>query len=48
MLLGFALNKLISETNSMKSINAIYNQSNSHVQFVNYNTINGLILSTKV
>jgi hypothetical protein len=47
MLLGFALNKLISEANSAKSAATIYNQSSSHVFFVNYNTINGLILSAK-
>lgn len=32
----------------MKSSTTIYNQASSHVHFVNYNTINGLILSTKV
>lgn len=48
LLLGFALNKLISEANSMKSKVGVYDQSSSHVHFVNYNTINGLILSTKV
>lgn len=47
MLLGFALNKLISEANSMKNTKTVYNQSNSHVHFVNYNTVNGLILSAQ-
>jgi len=48
MLLGFALNKLISESNSMKSNTGLYSQTSSHVHFVNYNTVNGLILSTKI
>ncbi len=45
MILSFALNKLISEANSIKSAKNIYNQSDSHVYFVNYNSINGLITS---
>lgn len=46
MMLSFALNKLISEANSMKTNPNIYDQTNSHVQFVNYNTINGLIIAS--
>lgn len=45
-MLSFALNKLISEANSMKTNPNIYDQTNSHVQFVNYNTINGLIIAS--
>jgi hypothetical protein len=32
----------------MKSTTTIYDQGGSHVHFVNYNTINGLIASTKI
>lgn len=46
MILGFALNKLISEANSIKSFSSIYDQLDSHVFFVNYNTVNGLFIST--
>ena len=46
MLLGFALNKLMSEANSMKAVTGrVYDQNDSHVFFVNYNTVNGLLSS---
>jgi hypothetical protein len=47
ILLGFALNKLMSEANSIKSQTNILDQNDSHVYFVHYNTLNGLITSTK-
>jgi hypothetical protein len=47
ILLGFALNKLMSEANSIKSQTSILDQNDSYVYFVHYNTLNGLITSTK-
>lgn len=47
-MLGFALNKLMSEANSLRNFTTLLPQNNSHVFFVNYNTVNGLIATTNL
>ena len=46
IMLGFALNKLMSEANSLRGFGGLLPANNSHVFFVNFNTVNGLITTT--
>jgi hypothetical protein len=48
IMLGFALNKLMSEANSLRSFGGLLPVNNSHVFFVNFNTVNGLITTTHI
>ena len=40
--LGFGLNKLVSEANSLKSTTSLFNSNSNNVFFLKYNTVNGL------